>query len=114
MVLATGSGVDIYACEPCIGDVHQFLQANVNHPKMVWHLTRDAMLNHMDPGSRIVRPLPEALRRTMSNYGERERELMKKIRALEAPYTNRNLACAHLHDLFRDIFNDVEMYLQKT
>lgn len=103
-----------YICLACMQDIMNMMIAPVTHVGTTFTYDRESMMKNINSSAPKTNVNANHLRDTLSRYEADFRARIKQIRSFEGKYTDRNVVCKEMMDVFKNIFSAVEMYLQKT
>jgi hypothetical protein len=111
---STDGGYQVYMCLSCIQEVMYLMTVGVTTPGTTFTYDRDTMIRHMNGSGSKSSVNADNLREKMSRFEEDFRSKIKKIRNYDGKYTDRNVACKEIMNMFKNVFAEVETYLQNT
>lgn len=115
LILEAGQTTWAYVCRECVDEIYAIMHCDMSHVSRTFNYNRAEMLSY-GSFNRISTGGVKAdhLRSTLSRYEGELREDLKKIRAFEGKYTDRNVVVRVVMDHFKNLNSAVAKYLEKT
>lgn len=114
LILEAGQTSWAYVCRECIDEIYAIMHCDMSHVGRSFNYNRVEMMSYGAFPRKGSGLNADHLRATLSRYEGDLREDLKKIRAFEGKYTDRNVVVKVVMDHFKNLNSAVAKYLEKT
>lgn len=114
VIIEAGQTAWAYLCRECIDEIYAIMHADMSHVSRTFKYNRVEMMSYGAFNRKAAGVNGDHLRATLSRYEGELREDLKKIRAFEGKYTDRNVVVKVVMDHFKNFNSAVNKYLEKT
>lgn len=113
-ILEAGQTTWAYMCRECIDEVYAIMHCDMSNIGSAFKYNRVEMISYGNFSRKSSGVTADNLRATLSRYEGELREDMKKIRAFEGRFTDRNVVVRVVMDHFKNLNSAVTKYLEKA